>query len=174
MIELNGSQWVMLGKLLGAHGILGGLKVKLDNPQSQSLQKGARVALQTANNWIFDEVRSWSGSGILALSNIHDRDQAAALSKSLLFIERAKLPILNEDEVYLVDLLEYAVKDIHQNELGKFVGFSSNGAQTLGHLEEGSRANPVLVPLISPFLIGIDEANKVVTLDLPDGLREAN
>ena len=82
MIELNGSQWVMLGKLLGAHGILGGLKVKLDNPQSQSLQKGARVALQTANNWIFDEVRSWSGSGILALSNIHDRDQAAAAAAS--------------------------------------------------------------------------------------------
>lgn len=168
---------VQLGYVAGAHGVAGALKVKLFNPESNALDSGAKVLLcerDGVNPQAFeidhgaakpgtDQLRVW-------LVGVATRAAADELRGRELWIARADLPALDDDEFYLGDLIGREVvrarDDASFESLGEIVGVTSNTAQDLFTVR--LRGREWLLPAFAPFIVAI-EASRVV-VDVHDDL----
>ena len=168
---------LQLGYVAGAHGVRGALKVKLFNPESSTLQPGVRVVLRErgggdADLFEIDRGAPKPGSDLARvwLVGVDSREAAEQLRGRELWIARADLPKLDEDEFYLVDLVGLEVVRARDEgsfeSLGEIVGVTSNGAQDL--FEVRLRGREWLLPAFAPFIVEI-EASRVV-VDVHDDL----
>ncbi|MEI6791453.1 MAG: hypothetical protein WCK42_09765, partial [Myxococcaceae bacterium] len=89
---------------------------------------------------------------------------AEKLAKTEIWVRRSDFKELASDEVYLADLIGFDAQDLKGEILGKVTGFSDNRAQILVEI-----AHKTLVPFVKPILIKIDEDNRCIVLDLPEG-----
>ena len=171
---------LVIGYVAGAHGIRGGLRVKLFDPDSTSLQPGLNVRLRTREGELMhrfevegatphpgtDQVR-------LRLVGIGDRNAAEDLRGLQVVVDRAELPPLDEDEYYLADLEGSAVwcrtEAGERLELGVVTGLSTNGVQDLLEVEFRTRRGRKrwLLPALPEFVVDIGEG--AIEADLPEG-----
>lgn len=163
-------QWILLGRVLGAHGIRGALSIKLDNPDSQSLKPGIRVQLTRPHlpPQIL-EVEKLQAGRILYVVGMHDRNTAETYRQAQILIRRADLPELESDEHYLNDLLGAAIVDADGKVLGTIASFADNNAQILIEMRtvDGHFA---LIPFVEPLVLEVNEAEKRIVVELPEGL----
>jgi 16S rRNA processing protein RimM len=99
---------VELAAVVRPHALHGELVLKLFNAQSELLPSLREVILRapTGERRVY-EVRGVRGAGahvLLTLEGVRSREQADALRGSLVCVERAALPPLEEGEYYLIDL----------------------------------------------------------------------
>jgi 16S rRNA processing protein RimM len=170
-----------LGYVAGAHGVRGGLKIKLFNPDSTAIDVGVSLVFRLpdgpARTFVVSEVSAASGAGVLRvwLDGVDDRDAADALRAHQLWIERAELPALADDEYYLADLVGLEVvreRDGVSASLGRITGVTSNTAQDL--LCVRLRGREWLLPALPPFIVAIEAQRVLVDVhddmlpDMPD------
>lgn len=162
---------LQLGYVAGAHGVRGALEIKLFNPESSALGPGVRVALCGPDGVdpLAHEVeriapKPGSDRARLGLVGVETREAAEQLRGRELWIARADLPQLADDEFYLADLLGLEVvrarPDASFESLGTIVGVTSNTAQDL--LEVRLRGREWLLPAFAPFLVAIEDARVIV------------
>jgi 16S rRNA processing protein RimM len=109
---------VELGRIIGAYGVKGWVKVQPHSAQSDALRRvktwwltrlapsSARGAVTSAANACAIVQAKLQGSTVVAqIDGIADRDQAEALRGSLVNIPRSQFPATAEDEYYWVDLI---------------------------------------------------------------------
>ncbi len=170
-----------LGYVAGAHGVRGALKIKLFNPESDSLGAGVRVLLCQRGGgdpqpYEVERATPKPGSELarLWLAGVDTREAAEALRGRELWIARADLPALDEDEFYLADLIGREVvrkgPDDSFESLGTIAGVTSNTAQDL--FEVRLRGREWLLPAFAPFIVEI-EATRVI-VDVHDELLPAS
>lgn len=109
---------------------------------------------------------------IIQTAELKDRTQAEAFRKATFEIPEAYLISPPGESVYLNELLGFTVRD-QSGERGKVVGFSTNGVQDL--LEVQSTQNdskPFLIPFVEAFITNLDMENRVIEMNLPEGLEE--
>lgn len=170
----------VIGYVAGAHGIRGGLRVKLFAPESDTLRPGLKVQLRTREGELLHrfEVRSatphpGTDQVRLRLHDVDDRNAAESLRGLAVAVDRADLPPLAEDEYYLADLEGHTVwcrtEAGERLELGTVVGLSSNGVQDLLEVEFKSRRGRKrwLLPAIPQFVVELGDGQ--VEADLPEG-----
>lgn len=164
-----------LGYVAGAHGVAGGLKVKLFNPDSTAIDVGVALLLRApdgrSRSFVVSRIASVSGTGGLRmwLEGVDDRDSAEALRGHELWIDRSELPALADDEYYLADLVGLEVVRERAgscDSLGRITGVTSNGAQDL--LCVRLRGHEWLLPALPPFIVAI-EAQRVL-VDVHDDM----
>lgn len=170
-----------IGRVVGIHGVKGAVKVRLEGASEEALQVAAKVRLisedETSERSPIDtsitRVSPVPGTERLRLwlDGVEDRDAAEALRGYAIFVDRAALPELEQDEYYLADLIGVAVAragDDARRALGEVVGVTSNGMQDLLEVQ-WRRANGVdatwLLPAIPEYIVEIDD--KGVLVDLP-------
>lgn len=158
------SDWIRIGVIGRPHGIKGALKVHLDNPDSDTLEKGLPVRLEH-NGVVKDHVVALVGGGHVGFVGIADRTAAEPLVGALLLAQRADFDD-DDDAVYLVDNVGKAVVDVAGNALGVIDGFSDNGAQALAEVKTPA-GKIVLVPFVPPI---VDSVGDKVVLRVPEGL----
>jgi 16S rRNA processing protein RimM len=162
---------VLLGHVAGAHGIAGALRVRLYNPDSNTLRPELVVELRrpTENErrrMIVDRVAPKPGSEFARvwLREVGDRNAAAALQGCELWVDRSDLPELDDDEYYLRDVIGHEVVrrgvDDQWQSLGTIVDVTSNGMQDLFEIRLG--AETWLLPAMPPFVVEIVEQRVIV------------
>jgi 16S rRNA processing protein RimM len=162
---------LQLGYVAGAHGVRGGLEIKLFNPTSSALGPGVRVALcdrGAVDPSLYEVERAAPKPGSdrarLWLVGVDTREAAEQLRGRELWIARAELPELDDDEFYLADLLGSEVVrrrlDASFESLGEIIGVTSNGAQDL--FEVRFRGREWLLPAFAPFLVAIEPQRVIV------------
>jgi 16S rRNA processing protein RimM len=154
--------WVSLGVIARAHGIKGALKLHLWHEHSGVLRGGLVVRIGANEHRV-----ATFAAGILIVDGVPDRTAADALQGSEVMVRRADFPV-DEESVYLVDLVGVDVENEAGEKLGTVAGISDNGAQPLllvhGHGRE------VMVPYVDAIVL---EATKErVLLRPPPGLFE--
>jgi len=120
-----------------------------------------------------DELR-WRGAGIAEVAvlldgradKITDRDAAAKLTRTELFIDRDRLPPAEEDEFYLSDLVGLAAFDASGRELGKVALVHDYGAGASLEIEGAGR--PIIVPFTRACVPVVDIAAGRVEIVPPD------
>jgi len=171
-----------VGYVAGAHGVRGGVRIKLHDPDSVALRPGTAIELRRDGESIGrHEVRDASvvpgkpGMVRATLQGVGNRDAADALRGCTISIDRNELPDLEDDEFYLADAIGLPVRRQAQPaDLGTIVGLSTNGVQDLFEVQwvdETDRKHDWLLPVLPEFIVEIDEAQ--VFVDVPPGFLPA-
>lgn len=151
---------VEVGRVLGAWGVRGGLKIHPHAADPAALLKARRwwLRLPAARDtgWLRAEVISAKvhGSEVTASwSGLSDRDAAEAWKGASVWVPRSAFPALPADEFYWVDLIGCRVSGHEQtprspDQVPDWVGVvsdvSDNGAHAILSVDLGSNDAPVL------------------------------
>ena len=145
----NEGRRIALAIVAGAHGIKGEIRLKLFSDTSESLARHATLYVGGTERRLLG-VRD-SGKGAIArLEGIADRSAAEGLRGSLVEIDRAALPPLEEGEYYHADLIGIPCVDREGRALGSVVAVENFGAGDLLEVEDESRCRSLI-----PFKPGI-------------------
>ena len=170
---------VEVGRVLGAWGIKGGIKVKpfAADPQALFASKrwylqppaeprlGARAA--TLPPLLRVVTAKEHGDGIVATAQeLPDRTAAEALQGARVFISRASFPTPDDDEFYWVDLIGLQVVDRAQQPLGRVVGLIETGPHSVLRVQpDAAKAEELLIPFVAAYIDGVDKQAGSITAD---------
>ena len=179
---------VEVGRVLGAWGVKGGIKVKAfaSDPQAlfssrrwfiaapEALQVRvavtgvAKVAGPMPSLLRVTEVRE-QGDGVVAKTQeLNDRDAAAAMAGARIFISRASFPTPSDDEFYWVDLIGAQVSNRQGIDLGQVAGLVETGPHCVLTLTTtNADAQPRMVPFVAAYVDQVDVAAKRIVVDWP-------
>lgn len=153
-----------LGKVVGARGLKGELRIRPFNEQapwvghlnSILLERPGAPGLQT---YTIEKAVHHGPAVFLTLKGVMDRNQAELLKGAVLKAEESELPALEEAEIYTDQLLNLKVFSVAtQQELGTIVEVLTADERTfLEILPEGRPADQsVCVPYQAPFVTTVD------------------
>jgi 16S rRNA processing protein RimM len=169
---------VLMGAIIGAHGIKGEVKVKsFAGTPAAIATYGALSDAKGGRQFdlaLVGKATPSKGPGgkdilIARIAGIGDRNAAEALKGVELYVARDRLPqIAGDEEFYLADLIGLDVVDPAGTALGRIVSVENYGAGDVLNVDGGAKGafdvafTRALVPVV-------DVAGGRVALDLPDG-----
>ena len=163
---------IELGKIIGAHGVAGVVKVKMFSVSSWAFKpntvlylSGNPLLLQTLEVEHAHLYRQWVR---LKIKEVNDRNRAEALVGATLMARREQLPPTDQDEYYWFDLIGLNVFDGDERRLGVLEEIITTGANDV-YVVRGQNAE-VLIPAIGSVVKRIDLLQGVMRVDLPEGL----
>ena len=163
---------IVLGYIARAFGIKGGVVVRLLNEESPGFYTGLKVSAKLGKLAPKElTINSVMDKGRIFFDEITDRSDAESLLGAEILIHRDLLPDLAEDEYYLADMIGAKIVDKEGNLLGLLMDYGSNNAQTLLEIETIDQKS-ASIPLVQPIVCKIDCENKIIVVDLPEGLLE--
>jgi len=112
------------------------------------------------------QAKMHSGTVILALEGIADRDQALALKGARILVGRKDFPRADPDSYYWVDLIGCQANNLQGEHLGEVLDVTENGAH--GVIAIGDPVNKAikqLVPFVKEVVHNVNLPNKSITLD---------
>ncbi len=165
--------WIELAVVGRAHGVRGEVYVRPLNAESDLLASlpTLRRDGERGDELRVERARQTPQGWLVRFEGVADREAAAALTNCKLYIERAALPALDEDEVYQTDLVGARVlvgEGEDEVERGIVRGFFFNGAHDVLVLDAGGRE--ALLPFHDGVLVDFDLDEGWVRLDLPGGI----
>jgi 16S rRNA processing protein RimM len=165
-----------IGKITGAHGIKGTLKVFSYAESVASFKPGTPLYLRNTrgqeSRLTIRWVKPHSKTILLSLEGIIDRNQAQALSGSELFIDKKWLDALEEGTYYWADLMGLSVYNIEGDCLGRLSSVIRTGSNDVYVVTpaEGKKSREILIPALAWVVKEIDLDKKIMRVDLPEGL----
>lgn len=166
------SELIAFGTLGRPHGLRGELSLRPFNDEGTDLTElalpleVAAVQKGGARRTLFlEKARPAGDFWLVSFGGVTDRDAAALLTNAELWIPRESLPPLDDDEVYVEDLLGCQVVDEQGREHGTVEGSFWNGAQDVLMVKRPS-GEELLVPVVPDFLLSVDLEARRVVVDL--------
>jgi 16S rRNA processing protein RimM len=159
---------VSVGVITGAHGVRGEVKLRSFTADPAAIANYGPLATATGERLEIVKLRPQKDGFIAVLKGVADRDRAAALKGTELFVARERLPQPENGEVYLRDLVGLAVMQ-QGRRLGEVVAVRNFGAGDLIDVRMPDRADTVLIPFATGFVAETDIAGGKIVVDLPDG-----
>lgn len=164
---------VVLGRILGAFGVQGWLKVK---PFTESFDGLIEQPLWTLSSRGVERtvtIEEWKphGAALLAkVEGIDDRTEADALRGADVTVPRDKLPAAGAGEYYWNDLVGLAVRNVRGEELGTVSGLIAAPAHDVLRVRSAQRGidgaeGEQLIPFVEPIVKAVDIAGGSVTVD---------
>jgi 16S rRNA processing protein RimM len=168
---------VVLGKITGAHGSKGGLRVRWLGDGPENLMRAPRVALGTeagdaSERW-YEVRRSAEGRGgevWIELVGVESREAAAALTGLCVIGDAAHLAELPAGEHYWYEWIGCAVSTDDGRALGKVREIWDAGAHDVLVVVEEETGRELLLPVVRKLLREVDVAARRIVIEVPDGL----
>lgn len=169
--------YVQIGYTQKTHGLKGELKAVIEPQYYEDFTHNKRIFLDIKNTkvpYFISEVRGGSGI-ILSLEEVTNKTLAEPLQSRQIFL-RTKDLIPDHKRKYLVeeDVLEYAelegyiIEDETLGEIGPIREVLEMPQQEMAFLEYKNK--DVLIPLNKQLILSVDNVQKRVKMDLPEGL----
>lgn len=169
---------VEVGRVLGAWGVKGALRVKPFAADPQALFSSKRWFLRpgvapraAAASPVPTLLRVMSareqGEAVVAsCHDLTDRDAAEALRGARVFVPRSSFPTAGEDEYYWVDLIGLAVRNREGQNLGTVSGLLETGPHcVLCVAPPETDADETLIPFVAAYVDRVDMAARIVEVD---------
>jgi 16S rRNA processing protein RimM len=158
---------VVMGRIAGAQGIQGWIKVHAYTAEPASL-------LDYRTWWLGDEKQGWReldvlqssvhGRGVIAqVMGCHDRNTAEKYKGLLIAIPRSRLPQPAEDEYYWTDLIGLEVRNLGDERLGTVDTLQDTGANQV--LCVKGEQGEILIPFIASAVKQVDLAGRIIRVD---------
>ena len=165
------SDRIVLGRILGPHGIRGRVKVESFTDPPDGLLRYERWFLRGAAGseaaYRVADVQPDGKRFRVALEGIADRDAATALRGCEIEVERTELPPTGEREYYRDDLLGFAVRNASGALLGKVSHFVDGPGGTR-LVVVGTKE--YWVPAAAPYLRRVLLEQRELLVDWPEDL----
>jgi 16S rRNA processing protein RimM len=154
-----------VGYFSKTHGVKGQLILKADKEFFTDELKALFVESPTGKAPYFvSEIKQTNIGLIISLEDITAIEKAKLLLGKAVFIDTALL----EEEEEGFDWIGYELIDRTQGSLGTISGVSDNGSQVLLSIQY--KGKEVLLPLVEEFIEKIDEKERKLFFNAPEGL----
>ncbi|WP_419661259.1 ribosome maturation factor RimM [Desulfosarcina variabilis] len=169
-------KFVLVGRVTGAHGIHGGLRVHSYAESIELYRIGETIRVCLPNGSESSMIVEWvapHGRGLrMGLESVGDRNQAEHLAGALLYVEKSRLPALEEDTYYWHELIGLQVYDTAGTLLGSLdevIPTPANDVYVIQAEVDGC-SRELLIPAIGAVIRNIDLEGGVMVVDPPEGL----
>jgi 16S rRNA processing protein RimM len=171
---------IEVGRVVGAWGIKGGIKVKPFAADPQALFSSKRWFVQPpeapfARPGTQPELPALlrvigakeHGDGVVAtVQEVPDRTAAEALKGARIFVSRASFPTPDDDEFYWVDLIGLDVVDRQGSPLGSVAGLIETGPHCVLRVQPAAAdAAETLIPFVAAYVDKVDMPARRITVD---------
>jgi 16S rRNA processing protein RimM len=161
-----------IGRVVGAHGLVGALRVRPDNPDGDAFAQVDHVYLEigdTVNEYkLLTASRANRSSMKILLEGISDADAAEKLRGAEVLVAKADLPPAQPGEFYYYQVVGCEVVTTDGQRLGVVEEVFSNGANDVWVVRDGK--TEVLVPVIADVVKTIDLDAHMITVEAVPGL----
>ena len=156
---------VTVGRIVGAFGVQGWVKVKPYMERAESLGAFASWLVATGEGWREMPLEGFevhSKGPVARLAGCADRTAAESLRGCDVAVPRAALGQPDEGTLYQVDLAGFEVRDGEGRPLGTVEGFFETGATSVmvvkGAIER-------LIPFVAGYVKAVDRETRRITVD---------
>jgi 16S rRNA processing protein RimM len=161
-----------IGKIVGTHGLRGDLKVRLNSGEPEALLAAELITLHlpSGEELTAEPVRQslHKGQVLLRLQGFESINQVEHLVGGQVMLPEEQLPELEEDEYYWSQLNGLQVVDRERGPIGKLHQMFDTAAHDT-YVVTGPYGE-VLIPAVGQFIQEIDLDQRVMNVDLPEGL----
>ena len=168
--------FVVLGKIVGVHGIRGNVRVAsfAESPDVFETDRPFLV-LDTqgfSHMHTVDWVKPYKHGLLMALHGIHDRQGAEAILQAEIYIRKSDLPAPEEDAYYWFDLIGLSVFTAENKYLGSEKSIIPTGSNDVYVVRDPNKDEDIetLIPALESVVLEIDVDQKIMRVDLPEGL----
>ncbi len=134
----SGAGRVCLGRVVGAKGLKGELRVRAYTERPRDLAAYGPVEDETGGrSFALSVVSETEGGAVVRLKGVADRTAAEKLKGMALYVPRAALPPLPEGEYYQGDLIGLKAVDESGRGLGRVRAIRDHGAGAILEIEDG-------------------------------------
>ena len=170
---------VAVGRIIGAHGVEGEIRVKATSDVPGRFNAGTRPFVSEdgivpeKRTYQIDKSRTTGSKGndvlIILFQGFRDRDQALRLSGLWLCVDQSDVPSAEEGEFFHYQLIGLKVRTVEGEDLGEVSEVLVTGSNDVYVVTGGEKE--VLVPALSKVVREIDIDSGFMVVDLPEGLR---
>jgi len=156
---------ICVGHIIGIQGVKGWVKVFSDTSPRENILNYSPWKIETGEKIMNVAVNGrLHGKNVIAqIDGVEDRDLAAELIGSKIYIEPGQLPKLTEGEYYWSDLIGMKVESLESEPLGTVETMMETGANDVMVLQ-GDRER--LIPFVIDEIVReVDLVNKRVVVD---------
>lgn len=169
---MENNELLVIGKIVGVHGINGNCKAVFYLESFSVINPGSLIYLKTPEGKKDKCEIKWvkpHGRGVLlALKHIRSRNDAELLIGCELLMEKAGLPELESGVYYWCDLIGMTVIDADNQSIGRIESIIETGSNDVYVVRNNDKET--LIPAIPSVVKTIDLTEKVVHVELPEGL----
>lgn len=123
-----GAASILVGTITGAHGIKGEVKLRSFTDKPEDVAAYGPLYDETGRRFDIHVRARAKGAVIAAIQGVAGRDAAEALRGTRLYVPRAALPELAEDEFYYADLVGLRAELADGTNVGTVIGVANFGA----------------------------------------------
>jgi 16S rRNA processing protein RimM len=165
---------VALAEVARPHGIVGELRLKVYNLDSDLLLRRPPVTLRLPDGAVREAsltaVREVDKALLVRLAGVDDRNAAEALRGAQVLVRRDALPPAEDGEFYACDVEGAQVVLASGEAVGRVVGLTSYPTCDVLLVERAAGGKRVEVPLIAAYVKDVDVERGVVEVVTLDGL----
>jgi len=158
--------FVAIGRVLGARGLRGELKIELLAPET-ALAAGHRVTI-AGRDYTIEHSRPSERPVRLKISGVNTREEALLLRGAYLQALERDLKPLPDGEYYRFQLIGLAVRSLEGRDLGRGVELLSTRENDV-YVVDGPHGE-VLIPAVDDVVRNVDLAAGIITVELIPGL----
>jgi len=163
---------VRIGLVSGTHGLRGAIRVRLDNPRSDILDRVDRVMLVQDGEHVQYQIVGARplnhGLVKLTLDGIGTIERAQALVRAAVMVAAADLPAITAPEFYYFQAIGCEVVTTSGSRIGVIEEVFSNGANDIWVVRDDSAER--LVPVIEDIVKETDWAGRRVVIEALPGV----
>ena len=161
-----------IGKIVGAHGISGAVKVYFYDAGHPNLAAGDILRIVTPRgsetHYPIEWARPHKRNQLIGLKGFDNRSQAESLAGSEIVMNRADLPELENGTYYWVDLIGLDVYTVADRHLGQITSIMPTGSNDVYVVKGGH--SETLVPALKSVIVSVNLETNTMKVDLPEGL----
>lgn len=158
-----------IARIVGVHGLKGAVRLKLFLDDPASLYDFGDITDRDGVAYDISLGHQQKGHWVAMIEGVTDRDAAAALNQTDLYISSDARPDLDEDEFYAADLIGMTAVTSAGTVLGTIASLDDYGAGPLIEIDLKAGGAPLVVPFTQAVVPVIDTAQRRVTVDPPPG-----
>ncbi len=167
---------LLIGKIVGVHGLKGDLKASVYIETLQVFGPGDSLLVRTAagqeKTYIVESARAHKKGMLLSLKGVSTVSSAQSFVGSDLFMKKESLPDLNEGTYYWFEIIGLSVFTKDNIFVGNVTSVIPTGSNDVYVVNDPDKLNDeeILIPAIEPVVLTIDIKKKRMIVDLPEGL----
>jgi 16S rRNA processing protein RimM len=176
------SDFKTIGKVKSAHGIKGEIFILVFSKDVSWVKPNLEFHLNKSNNILVCKMNKFKihkEGLIISTDQIKDRNQAEALLGAEFSVSTDLFKSEDGEALFLSEVEGFQMVDHQGADIGRVIGFSSNGLQDLLIVENQNPNSSFFkiqyeVPFVKEFVLEIDHDKQVIKTQLPEGLLEIN
>lgn len=163
---------ILIGKVLGTHGIRGQLRIVPYSGDPASITSLRTLILGTPGgqyqSFEIERAVAHKKRVLVKLKKLDDINQVLPLTGREVFIHHDQLPGLSDGEYYWCDLIGLEVRTEEGEVLGDLKNIIETGSNDVYEVTSGERE--ILIPATEDVVLAVDLDARRMTVRLPDGL----